>query len=252
MTTDTIDIEDEDRYEILVPLGDIHYGYSRANIEKVKQVVAFIKEKDALVVGMGDYVDNTPPTHPYFDQDKTDMTPQQQVFEISKLFKPIKDRILFLLYGNHEVRSIRSGYDPVEQIEELLDIPDKVRGAGSQRWFKINTGKRIYTFFAVHGDARGGYFSTAKGYKIRKMYRLHELADADIYLMGHLHDTVNTTREFISGIRSTKKKWFIMTGGFVEYFGSYGERYGYTPVETGCNAIYLDKVKRDVIIKRIV
>ena len=244
--------KDFDKYEIIVPLGDIHLGYGTVNMVKVQKVIEFIKENNAKWIGMGDLIDNTPPIHRYFDMKNVTMTPQEQVINIVNLLKPIKDNCLGLLYGNHEIRSIeyKTGYDPIIQMEEMLGL--EKRGLGSQTFFNINAGVCKYSVFATHGSTRGIFFSTRKGYKINKLLSLHNLAIADLYLMGHLHDTEWTTANYLVGEKKISTSYFVMTGAFVEYFGSYGERYGYNPVETGCNVIFLGKKRKRIIVERLV
>lgn len=246
--------------EILVPFGDLHLGYGTMNREKVGKVVDFINEKDCQWIGMGDYIDNTPPQHKYFDFETTDMSPQDQVIEYCEIIEPIKDKCIGLLNGNHEIRSIRAGYDPVKQILKILKMC-REKHLKSIHAFSIKTGRVKYDIFATHGSARGLYFSTRQGYKINKLLALSSLADADLYLMGHLHDTIGTSNQKVAvenGKMVLKTKWYAMTGGFVEYIDftkkieSYGAAMGYTPIDTGCNAILFEKGHKEIYVERIV
>lgn len=257
MIIDRFDMSDLD---MLVPFGDLHIGYGTMNKKKVKTVIDFIKKHKAKWLGMGDYIDNTPPSHKYFDFDTTEMTPQDQVIEFAELIEPIKDYCIGLLNGNHEVRSIRAGYDPVKQILRILKMP-KEKHLKSIHTFSIKTGRVKYDVFATHGSARGLYFSTRPGYKMNKLLALSQLADADLYLMGHLHDTMhNYTQDvgIVNGKMGLKKRWYAMTGGFVEYIDfereleSYGASMGYTPIETGSNVIFFEKGHKEIYTLRIV
>jgi len=241
-------------YETLVPFGDLHLGYSTVNKEKIRRVVEYIRDGNYKWIGMGDYIDNTPPSHRYYRQETSVTTPQQQVFDFVDLVRPISDNCLGLLYGNHEIRSLdyKTGYDPVKQMEELLSLPNNVRSIGTQYFFKYKTTTGLeYKVFATHGKTRGFFFSTRKATKVNQLLKLHEKAEADIYLMGHVHDTLSFPIEIITGSRSISTRHFILTGGFVEYFGSYGETLGYTPVETGCNAVHMGVYEKSVKVERI-
>jgi len=246
--------------ELLVPFGDLHIGYGTMNRKKVYEVIDFIDKNECQWIGMGDYIDNTPPKHKYFDFDTAEMSPQDQVIEFTEMIEGIKDRCIGLLNGNHEVRSITSGYDPVKQILKILKMP-KEKHLRSIHAFNIKTGRVKYDIFATHGSARGLYFSTRQGYKISKLLSLSTLADADLYLMGHLHDIINTSNQKIAvenGKMVLKTKWYAMTGGFVEYIDfsknleSYGASMGYTPIETGTNVIYFEKGHKEIYVERIV
>ena len=251
---------DTNDLEMLVPFGDLHIGYGTMNRKKVDKVVDFIKDNDCQWIGMGDYIDNTPPQHKYFDFEATTMSPQDQVLEFCEIIDPIRDKCIGLLNGNHEIRSIRAGYDPIKQILRISKI-DEGKHLKSIHAFSIKTGRVRYDVFATHGSARGLYFSTATGYKINKLLKLSSLADADLYLMGHLHDVIWTSNQKIaveSGEMVLNTKWYAMTGGFVEYIDfkkkleSYGAAMGYTPIETGCNAVLFEKGHKEIYVERIV
>jgi predicted phosphodiesterase len=239
----------KEEWKTIVPFGDLHLGYATANLDKIQQVVEYIKERDCLWVGMGDIVDNTPPSHRFYRQDTSLTTPQQQVFDFVKLVKPIKNKCIGLLYGNHEMRSLnyKTGYDPIKQMEEMLDLHESHRGIGTQHYFNVGN----YRIFATHGRARGFFFSTRTATKVNQLLKLHEHAEADVYLMGHVHDTMTFPKNVLTGDKEISTRWFILTGGFVEYFGSYGEDLNYTPVETGCNAVHLNMNKKEVKVERI-
>jgi predicted phosphodiesterase len=238
-----------DDWKTLVPFGDLHMGYATANLDKMQKVVDYIKAKDCKWIGMGDFIDNTPPSHRFYRQETSLTTPQQQVFDFVELVRPIKDTCIGLIYGNHEIRSLdyKTGYDPIKQMEELLGLSKNYRGLGTQHYFH----EAPFDIFATHGKARGFFFSTRTATKINQLLKLHELAEADLYLMGHVHDILHFPINYVSGVDSIVTKYFVLTGGFVEYFGSYGEAMNYTPVETGCNAVHLNIYKKEVKVERI-
>jgi hypothetical protein len=210
-------------------------GYATANVDKMQKVVDYIKAKDCKWIGMGDFIDNTPPSHRFYRQETSITTPQQQVFDFVDLVKPIKDTCIGLIY------------DPIKQMEELLGLSKNYRGLGTQHYFH----EAPFDIFATHGKARGFFFSTRTATKINQLLKLHELAEADLYLMGHVHDLLHFPINYVSGVDSIVTKYFVLTGGFVEYFGSYGETMNYTPVETGCNAVHLNIYKKEVRVERI-
>ena len=238
-----------DEWKTIVPFGDMHIGYATTNMEKIDKVVDYIKENDCVWIGMGDYIDNTPPSHKFYRQETSISTPQEQVFKFVELMKPIKNKCIGLLYGNHEVRSLdfKTGYDPVQQMERMLDLHGQYVGVGTQHYFNIGG----YNIFATHGKVRGFFFSTRTATKVNQLLKLHEHAEADVYLMGHVHDTLHFPKNVLVGDKKIGTRWFVLSGGFVEYFGSYGETLGYTPVETGCNAVHLNMNKREVKVERI-
>jgi hypothetical protein len=73
-----------------------------------------------------------------------------------------------------------------------------------------------------------------------KMLRIQE---ADIYLAGHCHSLYarKIKRYYYTNRRREKDVWFIMTGSFLEYEGSYAEEKLYEPQGVGCQEISIHK-----------
>ena len=107
--------------QILVPLGDIHYGYATCNVAKLKKVIEYIKNtENAKWISMGDNIDNTSPKNAYFMRDKSVIDTQRQILDLSKMLKPIADKCLGLLWGNHEYRAFRDEFNPNLQLAALM------------------------------------------------------------------------------------------------------------------------------------
>ena len=224
---------------ILVPFGDLHLGYNCFNLEKAEKVVEFIEQKEAYWLGMGDYIDNTPPSHRYYITGRATMTVQEEVFAFVDLIEPIKDRCIGLLYGNHEVRTLREEFDPVLQIAKMIG---KIELAKGYTYAFDFAGRKI---FAAHGNTS----SSTKSYRIKKLLDLANLSDADVYLMGHVHE-IDHFRDAIMTAEGLKERLFVFTGSFVEYKNSYAEEKLLKPTPTGCNALFFGE--KMIEVKRIV
>jgi len=226
--------------DILVPFGDLHLGYKTVNLEVIKRVIAYIEEHDCLWFGMGDIIDNTSPRNKFYDQTTVTMTAQEQVFKFVDLVEPIKDKCIGLLTGNHEIRSKKDGVDAIAQIERMINLPKKYRNLGTQTYFSIkNTEGKKINFFATHGHGTCTVATTL----IRKLLKMHELAEADVYLMGHHHSLYYTNRLYVTGKRSFTERWYVSTGAYLGYWGGYPEQNGYFPLGTGCNVVYLNPIE---------
>ena len=231
--------------DILVPLGDLHLGYKNCNVSMFKEVVQFIDNNDALWIGMGDYIDNTSPRNKFYDPSTSVMTIQEQIFSFCDLVEPIKNKCVGLLMGNHELRGKHDGINAIAQIERMLNIDKKYRTLGTQTYFRLkNTNKTIYTFFAMHGHGT----CTVSTSIINKLHKMHDMAEADFYLMGHHHSIYTKSSQYITGKRTLKKRYYVGTGAYLGYFDGYPEEARYFPLELGCNAVYLNPVS----IRRVV
>lgn len=229
---------------VLVPLGDLHIGYGTTNMDKLKKVIKFIADNDnALWIGMGDYIDATPPSHKNFDLKNCTMSIQDQIITCCDLLNEIKDKCLGLLKGNHENRTFRDGISPIKQMERELKIKTEDSNLGSSSIFKVKTNTKKYVIYATHGAERGYTFTYSPHSAKNKIAKLVSKAIADIYLMGHYHETFSFTMNMISDRKQLTTKHFVLTGNFLEFFDSYAEDKGYPPLETGCNAILFGKKK---------
>ena len=96
----------------IIPIGDIHLGNRGCDIERLKKLVMWIKNKDNCYwIGMGDYIEAIVYTDKRFDPESIDdtyLTPRladavhQQKRDIINLLNPIADKCLGLHRGNHE------------------------------------------------------------------------------------------------------------------------------------------------------
>ena len=79
------------------------------------------------------------------------------------------------------------------------------------------------------------------------------MADADLYLMGHVHDLLTTaTEEYYFDTRrksvQRRRRNFVITGSFLHYEDSYAQAKNYAPGKIGAPRIRLDGEKQDVHI----
>ena len=225
---------------IVVPLGDMHWGYAPVNVEKFEKVIKYIEDYADYWIGMGDYIDCTTPYSRHYEFERRTMNVQEQIVSVANYFRPIADKCLGLLYGNHEHRLRKTEIDPVVQIAELIGRPElPVKGVFLQ---KING----YTVFATHGVTS----SVKKSYKINKLMELSKIYHADIYLMGHVHELDVVKDLFIDPEGNFRERTFAFTGHFIEYKNSYAQELLYSPTPVGCNAFYLEK--GGIFVERIV
>ena len=241
----------------LVPLGDIHYGTVNCDEDKFNEVVQWIKKTpNAYTVIMGDMGEYINLNDPRFDpcsltapcRNHLDNLASFQTEQIIRLLWPIKDRIIGIFEGNHE-DLIRRKYhfNPVDVMAERLGAPNLTYNAFI-RW-QITRDKHTtdtITIYASHGFGSGRY----AGGKVNNLLNLARDFEADIYLVGHVHEKIGIDREKLYCTRhdeprvQARKKIFAITGCFLKVYEqdsrSYGERKMYPPTPTGVVKIRIE------------
>ena len=229
---------DVKEYMTLIPFGDIHYGGRECNEKVFHAHLNMIKEiPNCAVILMGDMVNcgtrDSVGAGTYDDK----MTPEQQYENMIEFLTPIRDKIIGCHQGNHEER-IRNttSFDVSKMLSRELKIPYLQYGA----LHKIRVNDVNFHVHSIHG-ASGAL--TAGG-KLNACRKMQEHVNADIYLMGHTHGLDHST-QICYQINNRKRtieqivRHFILTGSFVEYNRSYGERKNYSPSPIGVPKIKL-------------
>lgn len=228
----------------LLPLGDIHYGHPNCDKETLQGYLDWTADKEAWILLMGDLIENSSKESVGAGVYEQILQPDQQIDDIIAMLMPHRERILGLLTGNHEERTYKaSGVDPSKYIANMLQVP-YLRYAA---FLRLCVGKSGFTVYATHG---GSGASTSSG-KLNAIKRLANVAEADLYLMGHVHDlltetvnrkTLDTRNKKVCTIR----RHFVITGSFLEYEDSYSEMKSYQPGKVGAPRIRFDSEKADI------
>jgi hypothetical protein len=234
------------------PLGDIHVGTEHCAYEKIQRQIEKIAANDfAYWIGLGDYGEFISPHDKRWDcQVISPWVEQDNIAEcltnrIVKLFEPIKDKCLGLIEGNNE-----------DAIRRLLDVNVQknlcerlgVSNLGYSCFYrlvfrrrpKVNRGEgHSYTLYITHGN--GG--AITKGAKVMRLQRMMDNFQADVYMMGHMHDIITDTKSYLRLTEVNKishlTKVGAVTGSWFRTYSqgvkaSYGEIKGYPPSALGC------------------
>ncbi|MBE3117545.1 MAG: metallophosphoesterase, partial [Candidatus Atribacteria bacterium] len=195
---------------------------------------------------------------------------------VGNLFKPIIHKCLGLILGNHEAahmkyttqaglfdgmcrrlsgeRDADDGGPPHSRLDlsysALMDLYLVPRGKGAPAlsWESpknirgVPVKKRI---FCHHG---AGYAMT-KGGKINRLIRFMDYFDADIYMLGHVHDDLGVritplcANEDCTHI-TNRTKLGVISGSYLKTYAqdvtTYGEQRGYEPVSLGAAWVRID------------
>ena len=215
----------------IVPLGDTHYGSRQCNEKFFLSTVELIKEeKNTFCVLMGDMIENAL-VGSVGDIYEQVYSPRDQLKKVVKILKPIKNKILFVIDGNHEQRTTRvAGLKPSEDISALLEVP--YGGFSCFARFKVDAKYGIFTAY-FHHNTGGGY---TKGGKVNRSARLRDITPtADATFSGHMHTTARTPAEWYEcrgkGIQKCVGYDYII-GSALEYDESYAEAKAKPPAST--------------------
>ncbi len=233
----------------IVTINDVHYGDDLSSIAKFRTFIQMIKDDPRFyVICLGDLINNNLKSSKGNCHEDI-MSPQEQKKGIIKELTPIKDKILYMVSGNHEYRTNKeAGSDPTEDIAMVLGVPYERDGA----IFKVTLGKdkhnkRVaYVISAFHGQ--GGGRKVSAGLNIAEDF-LSCMDGVDIITIGHTH---KLTSGRISSLRVDPKnncitqidKLIVVGGHWVEY-GGYAERGMMRPSPVGPGVIMLDGTKKE-------
>lgn len=235
----------------LYTLGDLHEGNVNHAEAELKAAVRIIRnDPNGYWIGMGDYIEAiTPKDVKRFDplsvndkykiRDLKDL-PYRQVEYVFNNLKPIKDRCICLLTGNHEEAfSKHNENDIYNHFVQLFkngdgETPPKMGYTGFLKLvFKHKSTKQAMrrkgkphdveslhlgsvVIYCNHGDGGGGM---REGYGINKLHDVTRGIDADIHLMGHIH-LLDEHSLKVTGINSVnglvkRNKFWGLTGCFL-------------------------------------
>ncbi len=231
---------------LLIGLGDIHYGSTDCDVEKLYEMVDWIKNKpNARVVLMGDLIDIGLKDSVGAGTFDNDVDPENQILDIIQILEPIQDKIICLLGGNHEERiRMRTSIDINKLIANSLDTTY----AGSTCFLKIMVGKQNYIIWAAHGSTG----SLTPAGKLNSVMKYGTYVDADLYMMGHVHELMHHTTDYFRVSMKDKmiikdKRHYVITGHFLKY-GGYAEQKNYAPGKNGVAKIILRKDKKGIYV----
>ena len=229
---------------LLIGLGDAHYGSKDCWVEKLEETVNWIQSKpNVRVILMGDLIDAGLKDSIGGGTFDNTVEPEDQIEYIISLLTPIKDKIWCMLTGNHEERiRLRTSIDVTKLMAKTIGVPY----CGATCFIKARLGKQNYIIYATHGSTGS---ATPAG-KLNSVMRYGNYIDADIFMMGHVHELMHHTTDYLKVDIKNKmivkeKRHYVLTGHFLKY-GGYAEAKGYAPGKVGVPKIILRTDKKSV------
>ncbi len=230
----------------LILMGDMHIGSKYYDEDLHKKVIEHCHKKKAYVILMGDQIETaTRESVGAGVYEQTEIV-SEQLDHFQHLMKSLADAglILGMHAGNHEMRLYKSsGLDITKIMAKNLGV--KYFSWGKLHYFVV--GKQGYKLYTTHG-ASGTRLPWTK---IKSALDMSNLADAEIYAVGHVHQLSHHIRNFYSiDLRNKKvveeQKHFILTGSYLNHWGSYGHVKGYEPMRKGSPKVKFGGIEHSI------
>lgn len=231
----------------IVPLGCLHDGHYASLKAGIGGFIDYIlKTPDTFTFLMGDLIENVLPETAarhkgsMYEQDKR---PSQQVEDTIARLTPLAEagKIIGAVKGNHQERSeYEADYSPEKYIAERL----KIRYFGMDALLHLQVGSQIYYLHAMHGTGSTGNPAAVLAKLLMQKKRFE---NADVYLRGHHHTRVAAV-DYHFDIKTGKatKVFYVGTGAFIGYVGTYAHRKELKPTAPGAPKVKLYGGRHDV------
>lgn len=253
----------------LVPISDIHMGNIGCDTKKLRDTVSWIKDNGAYTILLGDQIDAIIADDKRFENSSIDQgfvkhldnLPYAQTSAVAKIMMPIKDRILGVMSGNHEL-TVKNKYsfDSAAVLADMLGVEEITDPAFIRlRLNRTTTSQFVQTLFCTHGLALGG--GRKIGGKANNLRDLSSGFHADVYMAGHTHQLFTLSDNYaVPGGKDEvlyKRRTFVNTGSFQRTYDvnadidTWASRKAFSPERTGVARIdfYLKRKDKNYGIK---
>ena len=238
----------------ILPIADFHLGDRLFNKERLQDFLDWATKEDAYLILGGDLINNALKDS-VSDCYASILSPSEQLERATDIFRPFKERILGVVSGNHEYRSIRAvNFDPTSELLHRLggqELAKKIYDPDGIAII-IRLGKAInaqgkinYTLYVTHGTGSG----KRVGGRANNLDDMSNIIDVDIYINFHTHQEIAFNYDYFRiDERHNKlqiiKKSYVKGGSFLNW-GGYAERKGYKPGHVGAPRIRLNGLRKD-------
>lgn len=250
--------------------GDIHAGTIHCVEDRVKAKVNEIaKERNAYWIGMGDYGEFITPRDKRFDPNQKsiaewvepDNVAECQTKWIVDLFKPIKNKCVGLLYGNHEDSMRIYNHDNVHKnICDRLGVDNLGFSTFVRFFFRRENSNESHIISGVFTHGSG--WAVTPGTKMNTLLRfMNSFGGRNVLMYGyaHVHDIIATPKAYmtVSDAQYDQAKikeqteWGATTGSWFRTYtrgviASYGEKKVYPPTAIGCAKFVINAMTGEV------
>ncbi len=230
-------------------IADLHLGSIACEEDRLRRNIEVIASNPrARVLLGGDMLEAITKNDKRFQSDGlADWIPRRdidwildvQVDYAYEMFRPIKDQITGGILGNHEHKAIHCGSNVHRRLCGALAIRELPYSAFIRIKYNRGTIRHSQDVYLHHGYGGG----RKSGNKINKLHDLGDFIDADIYIMGHVHDKCWAPAKPKLMPHSTQEKVvekvrrYALAGTYLRTYADgasgYGERLAFAPTPLG-------------------
>lgn len=246
------ELSNELEFVNIYPLADLHIGSKFFKRKILELHLNTIKnDPNGLLILNGDLVNNSIKTSIGDIYEET-MNPEEQIDLLVELFEPLKDKIIGVIGGNHEVRTYKqTGISILKNFCYRLGLIDVYSNVSNLTFLSFGKSrdrdnvKNTFTIYNSHG--RGG--GKMIGSKANRVHNLSSIVpNADLYIHSHTHAPITFKDSYVSADSRNKgfsiqDRLFVNTNAY-EGFGGYGEVIGLSPSNHDMIKIELSYSKR--------
>lgn len=230
------DLTQHDSVELL-SMGDLHATSAHADLAMIHEAIGWLKGADNRYAVMpGDVADTAIKGSVSLDLSEVGMSAKDGRHMLEHMLRPVADRILAVVPGNHDDRLSRdTGEDSVDALMCSLGIGDRYFAEG-ECFLQLRVGGYahnhkpcIFNGLIVHGTA-GGRLPGGKANSLLAMRQI--VHNADFYLNGHGHTPMvlpDVAWSFDRFNVNEKKQMFISCGSSLKRAG-YPVKKSYPPL----------------------
>lgn len=175
----------------IYPIADVHLGAIEHAETEWQMFLKRIMNEDSYIILAGDLLNNSTRGTRFANPFDEVLRPREAKRRMVEYLEPVKDRILCVVTGNHEQRTLRdSDTDLTYDICTKLDIEHLYRE--NMAFMRVSLGKRqssskpeaTYTFCVTHGSGGGIYTGAA----VNRSERFgNAIEGVDCIVTGHVH-----------------------------------------------------------------
>lgn len=216
----------------IYPIADVHLGALEHAEQEWQSFLKRVEQEDAYLILAGDLLNNSVRSAGFANPFDEVLRPREAKRRMVEYLKPIKDRILCVVTGNHERRTLRDDdQDLTYDICSKLDIEHLYRE--NIAFMCVSVGYRksedrpanTYTFAVTHGTGGGIY----TGASVNRNERFGNVIDGlDCFVAGHVHKgTVTKPAKIIIDSRNklvTMKHYVVVSCVPWLNFGGYAAK----------------------------
>ena len=216
-------------------LGDWHIGDPLCDLVSVAEKLDEIRDNPNAYCILGGDLCDMALRDSIGDVHGARLSPMGQVERVVSLIKPVREKVLCMVRGNHENRVYKStGIDPLAFAASELGLGERYSDTSALLFVQFghdtkHGGRMQYTMYVTHGAGSG----RKEGGKLQRLADLQNIIDCDIYCHNHTHlPAVFPTCSYRIDYTHRKPvlvEHLFVNGGVSLNYGGYADAGGFKP-----------------------